>query len=79
MALQSRNSDENEKKNENTMNMQTRSKLTGTQSQKIQKTLENEELQELKKQNKLVIKYISEMKEQQDLREKELQAIKSSL
>ncbi|EZT99773.1 DUF334 domain-containing protein, partial [Staphylococcus aureus] len=49
------------------------------QSQKIQKTLENEELQELKKQNKLVIKYISEMKEQQDLREKELQAIKSSL
>ncbi|MDN8929493.1 DUF334 domain-containing protein, partial [Staphylococcus aureus] len=31
--------------------MQTRSKLTGTQSQKIQKTLENEELQELKKQN----------------------------
>ncbi|MDN8937958.1 DUF334 domain-containing protein, partial [Staphylococcus aureus] len=36
MALQSRNSDENEKKNENTMNMQTRSKLTGTQSQKIQ-------------------------------------------
>lgn len=43
------------------------------------KQLENEELNELKRQNKLIVKYLGEIQESQKTREKEQEAITSKL
>ncbi|MDG5080510.1 DUF334 domain-containing protein, partial [Staphylococcus aureus] len=58
--------DEKEKKNGNqnetqSQSTQTNSKWTGEQSNTTQSNLERQELDELKKQNKLIIKYLTEI------------------
>nr|WP_253247487.1 DUF334 domain-containing protein [Staphylococcus aureus] len=70
--------DEKEKKKRNqsetqSQRTQTNSKLTGTPSNTTQNNLERQELDELKKQNKLIIKYLTEIQENQNAREKEQQ------
>src|SRR5699024_1063988 len=65
--------------NKENPNMQTDSRSTGTQSSSTQNNLRNEELNELKKQNKLIVKYLAEIQESQKTREKEQEAITSEL
>ena len=76
--------DEKEKKNGNqnetqSQSTQTNSKWTGEQSNTTQSNLERQEIEELKKQNKLIIKYLTEIQENQNLREKEQKDIRSKL
>ena len=76
--------DEREKKNENqkktqSQSTQTSSKSIGTQSNTTQNNLERQEIEELKKQNKLIIKYLTEIQENQNAREKEQKDITSKL
>ncbi|MCC3657549.1 DUF334 domain-containing protein [Staphylococcus aureus] len=67
------------KNNKENPNMQTDSRSTGTQSSSTQNNLKNEELNELKRQNKLIVKYLAEIQENQKMREKEQEAITSKL
>ena len=67
------------KNNKENPNMQTDSRSTGTQSSNIQNNSNNEELNELKRQNKLIVKYLAEIQENQKIREKEQEAITSKL
>nr|WP_256092512.1 DUF334 domain-containing protein [Staphylococcus saprophyticus] len=67
------------KNNKENPNMQTDSRSTGTQSSSTQNNLKNEELNELKRQNKLIVKYWAEIQESQKTREKEQEAITSKL
>ncbi|MCS6133329.1 DUF334 domain-containing protein [Clostridium botulinum] len=67
------------KNNKENPNMQTDSRSTGTQSSSTQNNLKNEELNELKRQNKLIVKYLGEIQESQKTREKEQEAITSKL
>ena len=59
--------------------MQTDSRSTGMPSSNTQSNLNNEELNELKRQNKLIVKYLAEIEESQKTREKEQEAITSKL
>ena len=59
--------------------MQTESRSTGTPSSDTQSNLNNEELNELKRQNKLIANYLEEIQESQKTREKEQEAITSKL
>ncbi|MDN6067151.1 MAG: DUF334 domain-containing protein [Staphylococcus equorum] len=67
------------KNNKENPNMQTDSRSTGTQSSSTQNNLNNEELNELKRQNKLIVKYLAEIQESQKTREKEQEVITSKL
>ncbi|MDN6268590.1 MAG: DUF334 domain-containing protein [Tetragenococcus koreensis] len=67
------------KNNKENPNMQTDSRSTGTQSSNTQSNLNNEELNELKRQNKLIVKYLAEIQESQKTREKEQKEITSEL
>ncbi|MGW7956612.1 DUF334 domain-containing protein [Staphylococcus xylosus] len=67
------------KNNKENPNMQTDSRSTGTQSSNIQSNLNNEELNELKRQNKLIVKYLAEIQENQKIREKEHKETTSEL
>ncbi|MCE7781779.1 DUF334 domain-containing protein [Staphylococcus xylosus] len=67
------------KNNKENPNMQADSRSTGTQSSNTQSNLNNEELNELKRQNKLIVKYLAEIQENQKTREKEQEAITSKL
>nr|WP_248289290.1 DUF334 domain-containing protein [Staphylococcus capitis] len=67
------------KNNKENPNMQTDSRSTGTQSSSTQNNLNSEELNELKRQNKLIVKYLAEIQESQKTREKEQEAITSKL
>lgn len=53
--------------------------LFGTPSSSTQNNLKNEELNKLKRQNKLIVKYLAEIQENQKMREKEQEAITSKL
>ncbi|MFM2577195.1 DUF334 domain-containing protein, partial [Staphylococcus warneri] len=55
------------------------SRSTGTPSSDTQSNLNNEELNELKRQNKLIVNYLEEIQESQKTREKEQEAITSKL
>ncbi|PTH49526.1 hypothetical protein BU597_13005, partial [Staphylococcus arlettae] len=57
----------------------TESKSIGKYSNNTQNNLSSEELNELKRQNKLIVKYLAEMQENQKTREKEQEAITSKL
>ncbi|PTF16914.1 hypothetical protein BUY40_13380, partial [Staphylococcus cohnii] len=57
----------------------TDSRSTGTQSSNTQSNLNNEELNELKRQNKLIVKYLAEIQEKQKIREKEHKETTSEL
>lgn len=59
--------------------MQTDLKSTGTQLSSEQNNLKNEELNELKKQNKIIVKFLAEMEENQKVREQEQKAMISKL
>nr|WP_259342527.1 DUF334 domain-containing protein [Staphylococcus saprophyticus] len=67
------------KNNKENPNMQTDLRSTGTQSSNTQSNLNNEELNELKRQNKLIVKYLAEIQESQKTREKEQKEITSEL
>ncbi|MCE7784408.1 DUF334 domain-containing protein [Staphylococcus xylosus] len=67
------------KNNKENPNMQTDSRSTGTQSSNTQSNLNNEELNELKRQNKLIVKYLAEIQENQKIREKEHKETTSEL
>ena len=67
------------KNNKENPNMPTDSRSTGMQSSSTQNNLKNEELNELKRQNKLIVKYLAEIQENQKTREKEQEAITSKL
>nr|WP_233650309.1 DUF334 domain-containing protein [Staphylococcus equorum] len=67
------------KNNKENLNMQTDSRSTGRQSSNIQSNLNNEELNELKRQNKLIVKYLAEIQENQKIREKEHKETTSEL
>ncbi|MCQ9931215.1 DUF334 domain-containing protein [Staphylococcus aureus] len=67
------------KNNKENPNMQTDLKSTGTQSSNTQSNLNNEELNELKRQNKLIVKYLAEIQENQKIREKEHKETTSEL
>lgn len=54
--------------------MQTESRSTWTPSSDTQSNLNNEELNELKRQNKLIVNYLEEIQESQKTREKEREA-----
>nr|WP_253189957.1 DUF334 domain-containing protein [Staphylococcus warneri] len=76
--------DEKEKKNENqnktqSQRTQNNSTSTGTPSNITQSNLERQELDELKKQNKLIIKYLTEIQENQNARENEQKQLRSNL
>ena len=76
--------DEKEKKNGNqnetqSQSTQTNSKWTGTPSNTTQSNLEIQEIEELKKQNKLIIKYLTEIQENQNARENEQKQLRSNL
>lgn len=76
--------DEKEKKNENqnktqSQSTQNNSTSTGTPSNITQSNLERQELDELKKQNKLIIKYLTEIQENQNARENEQKQLRSNL
>nr|WP_259334913.1 DUF334 domain-containing protein [Staphylococcus epidermidis] len=63
------------KNNKENPTMQTESRSTGTPSSDTQSNLNNEELNELKRQNKLIVNYLEEIQESQKTREKEQEAI----
>lgn len=63
------------KNNKENPTMQTESRSTGTPSSDTQNNLNNEELNELKRQNKLIVNYLEEIQESQKTREKEQEAI----
>ena len=67
------------KNNKENPNMQTDSRSTGTQSSNTQSNLNNKELNELKRQNKLIVKYLAEIQENQKIREKEHKETTSEL
>jgi preprotein translocase subunit YajC len=67
------------KNNKENPNMQTESKSIGTHSSNTQNNLNNEELNELKRQNKLIVKYLTEIQENQKTREQEHKAMTSKL
>ena len=67
------------KNNKENPTMQTESRSTGTPSSDTQSNLNNEELNELKRQNKLIVNYLEEIQESQKKREKEQEAITSKL
>ncbi|MDU7685689.1 MAG: DUF334 domain-containing protein, partial [Klebsiella grimontii] len=67
------------KNNKENPTMQTDSRSTGMPSSNTQSNLNNEELNELKRQNKLIVKYLAEIEESQKTREKEQEAITSKL
>ncbi|MDW4374837.1 DUF334 domain-containing protein [Staphylococcus saprophyticus] len=67
------------KNNKENLNMQTDLRSTGTQSSNIQNNSNNEELNELKRQNKLIVKYLAEIQENQKIREKEHKETTSEL
>ncbi|MEG9536184.1 MAG: DUF334 domain-containing protein, partial [Staphylococcus saprophyticus] len=67
------------KNNKESQNTQTDSRSIGTQSSNTQSNLNNEELNELKRQNKLIVKYLAEIQESQKTREKEQKEITSEL
>ncbi|MDN8753867.1 DUF334 domain-containing protein [Staphylococcus aureus] len=71
-----KNGNQNETQSQST---QTNSKWTGEQSNTTQSNLERQEIEELKKQNKLIIKYLTEIQENQNSREKEQKDITSKL
>ncbi|MEJ7545436.1 hypothetical protein WL525_11075, partial [Staphylococcus hominis] len=75
--------DEREKKKNQSetqsQSTQTNSKWTGTPSNTTQSNLERQEIEELKKQNKLIIKYLTEIQENQNAREKDQKEITSKL
>ena len=75
--------DEREKKKNQSetqsQSTQTSSKSIGTQSNTTQSNLERQEIEELKKQNKLIIKYLTEIQENQNAREKDQKEITSKL
>ncbi|PTH97672.1 hypothetical protein BU114_11215 [Staphylococcus shinii] len=59
--------------------MQTDSRSTGTHSSNIQNNSNNEELNELKRQNKLIVKYLAEIQENQKARDQEYKVMTSKL
>ncbi|PTF16954.1 hypothetical protein BUY40_13320, partial [Staphylococcus cohnii] len=67
------------KNNKENPNRQTDSRSTGTQSSNTQSNVNNEELNELKRQNKLIVKYLAEIQENQKIREKEHKETTSEL
>nr|WP_245336558.1 DUF334 domain-containing protein [Staphylococcus sp. GDY8P126P] len=67
------------KNNKENPNMQTDSRSTGTQSSSIQSNSNNEELKELKRQNKLIVKYLTEIQENQKTRDQEHKVMTSKL
>lgn len=67
------------KNNKENSTMQKESRSTGTPSSDTQSNLNNEELNELKRQNKLIVNYLEEIQESQKTREKEQEAITSKL
>lgn len=67
------------KNNKENPTMQTDSRSTGMPSSNTQSNLNNEELNELKRQNKLIVNYLEEIEESQKTREKEQEAITSKL
>nr|WP_239991026.1 MULTISPECIES: DUF334 domain-containing protein [Staphylococcus] len=67
------------KNNKENPNTQTESKSIGKYSNNTQNNLSSEELNELKRQNKLIVNYLAEMQENQKTREKEQEAITSKL
>src|SRR5699024_4679494 len=67
------------KNNKENPNMQTDSRSTGTQSSNTQSNLNNEESNELKRQNKLIVKYLSEIQENQKTRHREHKVMRSKL
>ena len=67
------------KNNKENSTMQKKSRSTGTPSSDTQNNLNNEELNELKRQNKLIVNYLEEIQESQKTREKEQEAITSKL
>lgn len=67
------------KNNKENPNMQTESKSIGMYSNNTQNNLSSEELNELKRQNKLIVNYLAEMQENQKTREKEQEPITSKL
>lgn len=67
------------KNNKENPNTQTESKSIGMYSNNTQNNLSSEELNELKRQNKLIVNYLAEMQENQKTREKEQEAITSKL
>lgn len=67
------------KNNKENPTMQTESRSTGTPSSDTQSNLNNEELNELKRQNKIIVNYLEEIQESQKTREKEQEAITSKL
>ncbi|MCS5109740.1 DUF334 domain-containing protein, partial [Staphylococcus aureus] len=76
--------DEKEKKNDNqnktqSQSTQNNSTSTGMPSSITQSNLERQELDELKKQNKLIIKYLTEIQENQNARENEQKQLRSNL
>nr|WP_279018115.1 DUF334 domain-containing protein [Staphylococcus schleiferi] len=67
------------KNNKENPTIQTGLRSTGTPSSDTQSNLNNEELNELKRQNKLIVNYLEEIQESQKTREKEQEAITSKL
>nr|WP_259339094.1 DUF334 domain-containing protein [Staphylococcus arlettae] len=59
------------KNNKENANTQTESKSIGKYSNNTQNNVSSEELNELKRQNKLSVNYLAEMQENQKTREKE--------
>ncbi|MBO1925887.1 DUF334 domain-containing protein [Staphylococcus epidermidis] len=62
------------KNNKENPTMQTDSRSTGMPSSNTQSNLNNEELNELKRQNKLIVKYLAEIEESQKTRENKKQS-----
>ncbi len=58
------------KNNKENPTMQTDSRSTGMPSSNTQSNLNNEELNELKRQNKLIVKYLAEIEEPENERER---------
>nr|WP_095339877.1 DUF334 domain-containing protein [Staphylococcus aureus] len=71
-----KNGNQNETQSQST---QTNAKWAGEKSNTTQSNLERQEIEELKKQNKLIIKYLTEIQENQNSREKEQKDITSKL
>lgn len=67
------------KNNKENPTMQTESRSTGTPLSDTQSNLNNEELNEIKRQKKLIVNYLEEIQESQKTREKEQEAITSKL
>ncbi|MBA6432637.1 DUF334 domain-containing protein [Pseudomonas aeruginosa] len=80
MSLQDEIEKKKKKQNETqSQRIQTNLMSTGTPSNITQNSLERQELDELKKQNKLIIKYLTEIQEKQNAREKEQKQLISNL